>query len=203
MEQAAERVRKLVAFKANLEKKIEEQTAQLKESEAMLETVNSILLEKGFKRVEMPKEPAQAKAPQKEEASPELEPEPSLPPTPSEPESAIGLKTGGGETLASILVEGRSLRIVPAEGKSFDVNMPPFTQFLVERVLAKMQDRDNELARTGQLAPEEILSYSIVRDGDVIREITIKNVDAERLRELKSSIRWTLEKMNEKMRTQG
>jgi hypothetical protein len=93
--------------------------------------------------------------------------------------------------------------VVPAEGKSFNVNMPPFTQFLVERVLAKMQDRDNELARTGQLTQEEILSYSIARDGDVIREISIRNVDAERLRELKSSIRWTLEKMNEKMKTQA
>ncbi len=201
MDQEAERVRKLVAFKANLEKKIEEQTAQLKESEAMLETVNSILLEKGFKRVEMPKEPAQAKAPPKEEASAELGSEPSLPPTSSGPESAIPLATVEGEILANILVEGRLLRIVPAEGKSFDVNMPPFTQFLVERVLAKMQDRDNELARTGQLAPEEIFSYSITRDSDIIREIAIRNVDAGRLRELKSSIRWTLEKMNEKMKT--
>jgi len=202
MEQEAERVRKLVAFKVDLEKRIEEQTARLQESTAMLETVNSILLEKGFKRAEMPKEPAQAKALSKEEASPELESEPALPSTLPEPESAIGLKTGGGETLAIILVEGKSLRIVPAEGKNFDINMPPFTQFLVERVLAKMQDRDNELARTGQLAPEEILSYSIVRDGDVIREIVMKNVDSERLRELKSSIRWTFEKMNEKMKTQ-
>jgi hypothetical protein len=203
MEQGAERVKRLIAFKASLEKKVEELTAQLKESQTMLETVDSILLEKGFKRVEMPKEPPQAQALTREEASAEPEPGASLPPVPSEPESAIPLTTIEGETLASILVEGKLLRVVPAEGKSFNVNMPPFTQFLVERVLAKMQDRDNELARTGQLTQEEILSYSIARDGDVIREISIRNVDAERLRELKSSIRWTLEKMNEKMKTQA
>jgi hypothetical protein len=92
---------------------------------------------------------------------------------------------------------------VPAEDKNFNVNTPPFTPFLVERVLAKMQEKDSELAKTGQLAPEEIFSYNIVREGDVIREITIKNFDENRLRELKSSIRWTLEKMYEKMKSQS
>jgi hypothetical protein len=58
------------------------------------------------------------------------------------------------------------------------------------------------LVRTGQLGPDKIFSYSIVQEGDVIREIVIRNVDADRLRELKSSIRWTLEKMYEKMRSQ-
>jgi hypothetical protein len=35
----------------------------------------------------------------------------------------------------------------------------------------------------------------------LLREIVIRNVDEERLRELKSSIRWTLEKMYEKTRS--
>jgi hypothetical protein len=65
-----------------------------------------------------------------------------------------------------------------------------------------MQERDNELVRTGQLGADRIFSYNIVREGDVIREIVIRNVDADRLRELKSSMRWTLEKMYEKMRSQ-
>jgi hypothetical protein len=58
------------------------------------------------------------------------------------------------------------------------------------------------LVRTGQLGLDKIFSYNIVQEGDVIREIMIKNVDSNRLRELKSSIRWTLEKMYEKMRSQ-
>jgi hypothetical protein len=113
------------------------------------------------------------------------------------------LKTVAGEVLASVLVDDGSMRILPAHDKEFDVNMAPFSQFLVERVLTKMQERDSESARTGQLEPDRIFSYNIVRDGNIIREISIKNVDPERLRELKSSIRWTLEKMYEKMKTQG
>ena len=85
-----------------------------------------------------------------------------------------------------------------AEDKNFNINTPPFTQFLVERVLAKMQEKDSELARTGQLTTDKIFSYNIVQEGDIIHEIVIKNSDANRLRELKSSIRWTLEKMYEK-----
>jgi hypothetical protein len=46
-----------------------------------------------------------------------------------------------------------------------------------------------------------MFSYNIVREGDQIREIIIRNVDDERLKELKSSIRWTFEKMYEKMKS--
>jgi ribosomal protein L11 len=92
------------------------------------------------------------------------------------------------------------MRIVLAEDKRFTVDVPPFMAFLVERVLAKMQEKDKEAAATGELTPDQILSYEIVRDGDVLREITIRNVGEDRARELKSTIRWTLEKMYEKMK---
>ncbi|PIU58803.1 hypothetical protein COS86_07585 [Candidatus Bathyarchaeota archaeon CG07_land_8_20_14_0_80_47_9] len=137
----------------------------------------------------------------KAEIEPEREPQP--PSTSPEPESVTPLKTVTGELLASIFTSENSLRVVPAEDKTFDINTPPFTQFLVERVLTKMQERDNELVRTGQLDPDKIFSYNIIREGDVIREIVIRNVDADRLRELKSSIRWTLEKMYEKIKSQS
>ncbi|MGF3521999.1 MAG: hypothetical protein ACQXXJ_02750 [Candidatus Bathyarchaeia archaeon] len=61
-----------------------------------------------------------------------------------------------------------------------------------------MQEKDSELVRLKQLPPEKMFAYNIVREDDLIREIVIKNVDEERLKELKSSIRWTLEKMYEK-----
>jgi hypothetical protein len=203
MAQDAERIRKIIAFKENLEKRVAQLETELKETQATLDAVNSILLEKGFKRVEMPKEPAPSETPpQKEETATEFEPGPYVP-QPQESENVMLLKTVAGEVLASVLVDDGSMRILPAHDKEFDVNMAPFSQFLVERVLTKMQERDSESARTGQLEPDRIFSYNIVRDGNIIREISIKNVDPERLRELKSSIRWTLEKMYEKMKTQG
>lgn len=195
MSQENDRIRRLVDFKRNLEKKIADSESELKDLQTMLETVNSILLEKGFRHVEIPKEPAQVSL-SKEVAAPE--PEFVLPQPASEAEGVIPLKTVTGELLANIYTSEDSLKMIPAEDKNFDVNTPPFTQFLVERVLMKMQERDSELARAEQLAPEKIFSYNIVREGDTLRELAIKNVDADRLKELKSSIRWTLEKMHEK-----
>ena len=201
MSQDSEKIKRLVSFKQKLEKRVEELESELKELQATLEALNSILLEKGFKHAEITKSPAEIEAlVPKEEVT--VEPSPPLPP-PTEYESVIPLKTVTGELLATLHVSEDSLRVVPAEDKSFNVNTPPFTPFLVERVFAKMQEKDNELARTWQIAPEKIFCYNIVREGEVIREITIKHVDQDRLRELKSSIRWTLEKMYEKMKSQS
>jgi hypothetical protein len=199
MSQDAEKVKRLVSFKQKLEKRVEELDSELKELQATLETVNSILLEKGFKRVEIGKTPVAEKPetlPSKQEMP--IQHEPS-----TEYESVTQLKTASGEVLAILCASDESLRVFPAEDKGFNVNTPPFGQFLVQKVFAKMQEKDNELVREGQLTPERVFSYSIAREGDVIREIVIKNVDAERLRELKSSIRWTLEKMYEKMKSQS
>ncbi|MCL6578301.1 MAG: hypothetical protein K6T73_02820 [Candidatus Bathyarchaeota archaeon] len=198
MSQDSDKIKKLVAFKKKLEKKVEELDSELKELQAMLEAVNSVLLEKGFKRAEIDKPPAEAEvSPPKEEAMAE----PSAPHFLTEYESVVQLKTVTGELLANLYVTEDSLRVVPAEGKNFNVNTPPFTHFLVDKVLTRMQEKDSELVRTGQLNAEKMFSYNIVREGDIIREINIKNVDQERIRELKSSIRWTLEKMYEKMKS--
>jgi len=194
MSQEAEKIKKFVAFKKKLEKKIEGLESELNEQRLMLETVNSILLEKGFKHAEIAKTLETAEvSPVKEETPVELPPQP-----PAKDENVIPLKTVTGEPLANLYTNQDSLRIVLAEDKNFNINTPPFTQFLVERVLAKMQEKDNELVRTGQLTTDKIFSYNIVQEADTIHEIVIKNFDANRLRELKSSIRWTLEKMYEK-----
>ena len=198
MSQDSEKLKRLVSFKQKLEKRVEELELELKELQATLEAINSILLEKGFKRAEITKPPTETEALRVKEEVTESSPQP--PPTKYE---SVTLRAVTGELLATLYVGDDSLRVVPAEDKSFNVNTPPFTPFLVERVFAKMQEKDAELARAGQIAAEKVFSYNIVREGDVIREITIKHVDQDRLRELKSSIRWTLEKMYEKMKSDG
>jgi hypothetical protein len=128
---------------------------------------------------------------------PKQEPEPPKPAEP-EPESVIPLKTMTDEPLALLYFDKQSIHVLPDESKNFSVNTPPFGNFLIEKVFAKMQDKDKELVRLGQLKPEKMFTYTILREGELIREIVIKNVDDERLKELKSSIRWTFEKMYEK-----
>ena len=194
MSQGSEKVKALVMFKEKLEKRIEKLNSELKELQATLEVVNSILLEKGFKRGDIKEVALSTQAAVAREEKPLQHV--------AETESVIPLKTMSDEPLAIIYVSKDSLHVLPDESKSFNVSTPPFSHFLVERVLAKMQEKDNELVRMGQLTPDRMFAYNIVREGDLLREIVIKNADEERLRELKSSIRWTLEKMYEKMKSE-
>jgi len=197
MPQNSEKLKSLVNFKKKLEKQLDELDAEMKDLTATLDVVNSVLLEKGFKRGNI----KELKAP-KEEEPPTVHvtvkdvsaTEPRAP----EPESVISLKTMNDESLAIIYVDNEVLHVMPDESKKFSVSTPPFQAFLVERVLTKMQDKDNEMVRTGQLTADKAFAYNIVNEGDLIREIILRNVDEYRLKELKSSIRWTLEKMHEK-----
>jgi hypothetical protein len=207
MSQDQDRIKGMIALKQRLEKRLAKMDAEIKELQATLDTVNTILLEKGFRRVNIKE--AEAAAVQKEPgAQPKQAPSPPKESRPTgyqggEPENVIPLKTLNEESLAIIYIEkDSSLHVLPDESKHFSVNTPPFTNFLVERVLAKMQDKDSELVRLKQLSPDQMFSYNIVREGDLVREIIIRNVDEERFKELKSSIRWTFDKMHEKMKSQ-
>jgi len=183
-----EKIKKIAEVRTLLEKRVQEMKTELEGIQALLEFVNATLLEKGFKKAEI-KKPV---------STPII---PETPPPAMEYKESIPLKTVAGDLLANLHVAKDSMQVVPAEDKEFNINTPPFMSFLVERVLAKMQEKDREAAGTGEIAPDRIISYNITRDGDTIREITIRNIESERLRELKSTIRWTLEKMYEKMKT--
>jgi hypothetical protein len=194
----SEKMKALVAFKERLEKRLEELNVEAKEVEGTLDAVNAVLLEKGFKRGEM-KEAAQPTEESMVQEEKRLGEAAKVPVSQvQEPESVIPLRTVNEEPLALIYVEKDELHVLPDENKKFSIKTPPFSQFLVERILARMQEKDSELVRMGQLKPEKMFAYNIVLEGDLIREILFKNVDEERLRELKSSIRWTFEKMYEK-----
>ena len=203
MSEDSERIKRLVEFKKKLENRIEELSSDLKDSQAMLETIEFILLEKGFKRPQVAEESTKAEALPPMEGVEESKSEPPFHQSVVDLANATPLQAMTGELLANLYVVEDSVRVVMAEDKDFNINTPPFTHFLVERVLLKMQERDSELARAGQLSPDRIFCYNIIREGDIIREIVIKNTDPERLKELKSSIRWTLEKMYEKMKSQS
>ena len=53
-----EKMKTMIAFKKRLEEQLEKLTAETKEVQATLDTVNQILLEKGFKRGDIKEVPA-------------------------------------------------------------------------------------------------------------------------------------------------
>ena len=183
-----EKIKKIAKLRAILEKRVEDMETELDGIKTLLSLIDTTLINEGFKRAEISK-PVQAPSKQATQ-------QPSV----IKQKKGIPLKTVTGDLLAQLYTEKDSMQITLAEDKNFDINTPPFKSFFVERVLAKMQEKDREDASKGKIAPEKILSYNIKRDGNLIREITIRNLRRERSRELKSSIRWTLEKMYDRIK---
>jgi len=196
------KMRKMAELRATLEKRVNELQLELGQLKALLDFVNSALIEKGFKKPEIkaftPTPPLTEEA--VHPAPPISKPTPMASTFPEQIQ-AIPIKTVTGDLLAELYTDDENMRVVLAKDKQFTTDTPPFTAFLVQRVLAKMQEKDSESASQGEIPRERILSYEIMKDGDIIREINITNIGPDRTRELKSSIRWTLEKMHDKMKT--
>jgi len=146
-----EKIKKIAELREMLEERTKSLEAELEGMRILLDFINNLLLEKSFKRA---KEIAKPVSPTPPEAKPK--------PVPIKKEvRTIPLKTGTGELLANIHVEDGVMRIVPAPDKKFNVNTPPFTAFLVNRILEKMRERDQELTREGRIMPDEAFSYNI------------------------------------------
>lgn len=188
-EEEREKIKKIAKLRAILEKRIQDMEIEMDGLKMLLSLIDSTLLKESFKRAEIP---TPIQTPQKEETT-----HPSL----IKPQKrGVPLKTVTGDTLAQIFTEKDVIHITLAEDKNFDINTPPFTSFFLERVLAKMLEKDKEDADKGKLDPDKIVAFNIKQDGNILREIIIRNLRSERSRELKSSIRWTLEKMYERMK---
>ncbi|HDO41954.1 MAG TPA: hypothetical protein ENH03_03530 [Candidatus Bathyarchaeota archaeon] len=183
-----EKLKRVAELREILEKRIKDLEAEIGGLKLLLEFVNNLLLEKSFRKVEEIAPPKTVKT--------------ITPSTPlGEEAKVIPLKTSGGEVLANLYVKDGTVSVIPEADKVFYVNTPPFEAFLIEKVLAKMRDVDQEAVKRGELMPDEALSFDVRTDGNVIREIIIRNVTPRRERELRSAIRWTLEKMYEKTRS--
>lgn len=178
----SEKMRQLADLKGTLEKRIAAMKSELESLSAMLEFVNRTLIEKGFKRAE----------------TKIAEPLTSAVSSTAE-EEILPLKTASGSLLANLHMSPNSIRVVVAEGEPFSVKTPPFQQFLIERVLSKMQEKDREAVERGEIPAERALSYELILDGELLREIDVYNPTPDRFRELRSSVHWTLEKMREKV----
>ncbi len=179
----SEKLKKLAELKTLLETKIQRTETDLTDLKVLLDFINETLLEKGFKKVKI--------------AESMLTAEQNTAPA-SEIDDIVPLKTSGGDIIAHLLVREDSMHVTIPSDKTFSIETPPFQQFLVERVLNKMQEKDQEEARRGKLASDRVFTYQLELDNEEIRGIKMRNLTPERSRELKSSIRWTLEKMYEK-----
>jgi len=175
-------LKRLADLKAYLHKRVGEHEEEVKTLRSFMEVVDSLLAERSYKRMELPKQSGgQAVSPLQQ----------------GEPGQSI--RTMSGVLLADVKVQGRDLRIVPSEKMRFDVNSPPLKSFLLAKVLEPMQARDVEAAHKGELSPDKVLSFNVDQEGTLLKEVWVKNYgDDRRLNEIRNAVRWTFRRMYEK-----
>ncbi|MCS7120376.1 MAG: hypothetical protein RMJ07_01740 [Nitrososphaerota archaeon] len=175
-----DRIRRFAELREKLESRVKNLEAELDDLRDLLEFVNEALVEKSFKKAEEITKP-HVTALQKKTRT-------------------VELRTDGGEVLGNIYIDEGSMRIIPDPSKLFNTKTPPFSSFFVDKILNKMKNKDEELAREGKISQEKIFSFEIIAEENMLKQIIIKNVDGQREREITSAIRWTLEKMYQKIR---
>ena len=189
----SEEVKQLAELKAKLQKKLESLREEVKTLESLISVVDSLLVSKSFRRVEAPQ------LPQVQPTQVEIGPAPQVPEAAAQ--EILTLEASDGVLLAKMYVTDRDAHVVIEPSLNLYVSTPPFQSFLVSRVLDSMKSKDLELVKEGKLNPDRVFDYELKIEGDAIREIRIRNYgDKRRLRELRTSIRWTLEKMYEKLK---
>jgi len=182
--------KKLLEFKEIIEKRILELAIEIKDLQKALQEIDRLFVKTGFRTFT----PA--------ETLPEKTTPMNLPPiSTTEPEDLMNLTSKDGTILGKINVEKLQIEFTPSDIFEFTTDIPPFQSFFIERVLENMRKTDQERAANGEIDPSEILEYKIKDNEGKINTISIINYGGERrLREINSSLRWTLDKMYDKVK---
>lgn len=189
--------KRLLQFKETMEQRMAELEAEAADLRAAMAAIDKMIVVEGFRTPTAPK------------AAPQPKPRTETPqPTPQaetlQPESfeeGMSITSKDGTVLGRMNVEGKDLLFEPQPEYEFKTDIPPFQSFLVERVLANMSSTDRERAANGEIDQSEILEYEVKEEDGVLKELHVRNYGGERrLREINSSLRWTFDKMYDKIR---
>lgn len=113
----------------------------------------------------------------------------------------VSVEAKDGTLLGSMKVDGGEIIFVPDGNIAFTTSTPPFQSFLIDRALDNMRSSDEGRVATGEIPYDDMLSYEVSTDGERLRSLVVRNYGGERrLREIRSSIRWTFDKMYENLR---
>ncbi|MCS7138263.1 MAG: hypothetical protein NZ941_07850 [Candidatus Caldarchaeum sp.] len=164
-------VKKLAELKTFLEQRLSELEREAESVKSLLEIIDRELVAKSFKKVQPPAEALE-----------------------KEPSALRTIRSRSGALLATMSLKEREARIVFNPEIRVTQDMRPFSSFLLRKVLDSMREADLQKVAEGRLDQSSVLTYEVVYDGDVARELVVKNFREEaRLREIVNSVKWTLD----------
>ncbi|MBN1682186.1 hypothetical protein JW865_01370 [Candidatus Bathyarchaeota archaeon] len=177
-------IRKLLKFRNDLEILKNKLTIELEDTKNALMQIDKIIVLQGFKQ---PKPLQEIQKVQKTIIEKDTE--------------GSSIQAKDGTILGSLIIDEKNLLFIPRSEFQFNINLPPYQSFLVERVLDNMKNTDQQKALEGEMEIDSVLNYSVELEGEVIKSISITNYGGDRrLREIQSSIRWSFDKMYDKLK---
>ena len=187
-------VEKLAELRRNIQERISKLEVELDEWKTILRVLDRHLPQISFKKATIPEIP-------KDKTTKRTKPSKKPSKAEFEYERTVSLKTTTGVLLAELQIGSTAIRVVPVKEANLKTSIPPFESFLINRIFDEMIKHDEEDVRNKKLPSDKVFSYEVRETEDeTITEIQIRNYRTDRrLRELRTSIRWTLEKIYEKI----
>jgi hypothetical protein len=191
-----EEIQKLAQLKKFLEEKIEALSKEMEGLRAMIQIVDRELVARSFRRGTGESiSPAASPAP----AGTFTAATPTAPvPMPAIEERKMEL-VYRGRSVGSAYVSMNKVRIVPDEKFGLRTTTSPFESFLLRKVLDEIHETDTERAGRGEIRPDQILSYDVVEENTLLKEIVVNNYgDTDRLNRILRASAWTFMVMSQK-----
>lgn len=186
-----ENTQHLLEVRSRLQERLEALKTEITDLEAAIEKIDEFIVKQGFRRlsIDPPRETVVSEGVEN-----------SLETFTVDEQAQSSIKSKNGTTLGVVVVQENVLRFQPSREFNFEVEMPPFQSFFIDRVLENMRKMDQERAENSEIELDEILTYEVSEDGGLIKSIEISNFrDERRMSEIRSSLRWTLDKMYDKI----
>lgn len=188
-------IRKLLKMRVDLEERTERLQTEIEDLKLAMTEIDKAIVKQGFRQ---PSPVFQSMKPVEPNSEEYRQPVAATTETIADGSS---IQAKDGTILGRVHVDDDTIVFTPREGLTFMKSTPPFQSFLLDRVLANMRKTDEVRAASGEITLEQVLSYKVEADGEIIKSLNVNNYGGERrLREIQSSIRWSLDKMYDKLR---
>jgi len=183
MDYSEEQIRDILELKEWLTDEVEKRRSEIEKLKNNLAILDSVLKQSSFSKASSLK--------QNQEKARSV--------TADRDSSVIPIKTtGNNEVIANAHVTSEEVVIIPSDDVKLDVETQPFKSFFLERIIAGMESKDNLDVQNGKIDPGSVINCIINKDGNMIREILIKNYrERERVNEIINTAAWSFSRMIE------
>ncbi len=182
MDYSEDQIRDILELKEWLTDEVEKRRNEIEKLKNNLAILDSVLKQSSFSK-------ASSLKPNQERAS-----------IPADRESSVIpiKRTGNNAVIANAHITANEVVIVPSDDVKLDIETQPFKSFFLGRIIAGMESKDNLDVQNGKIDPDSVINCIISKDGNMIREILIRNYrERERVNEIINTAAWSFSRMIE------